>query len=142
MSNERYLGLPFQVIQLPDAHRIIRLQNVYGSGDVWPSLALANHNVFRLDAEGKVVWQVHRDERGHVNWEVRHAHAKEENPAAEGYFDPFSRLYMLDCPAAQSGENRSTIWQSGCKVYLVTRWWEYLLDLDTGIATCTGDQVK
>lgn len=26
-------------------------------------------------------------------------------------------------------------------VYLLTRWWIHVLDPETGIATCTGDQV-
>jgi hypothetical protein len=79
---------------------------------------------------------------GHMNWDYLNKEAKVEDPNAEGYFDPFNRLYMLDCPTAQTGEARSRVWQPGCKVYLDTRWWVYLLDIDTGIATCTGDQVK
>jgi hypothetical protein len=120
MSVERYLGLPFQTIQLPDAQRIIRLQNVYGSGDAWPSLALANHNVFRLDRDSNVVWQVQRDERGHVDWEVRNMHATAQNPTAEGYMDPFSSLDM-DESQAKNPEPRG-VYRAGCKVYLTTRW--------------------
>jgi len=127
-----------EILLYPDARIVL----VEPSCDEWPSLTLANHNVFRLDAEGQVVWQVRREDMGHMNWDYLNKEAKAEDPDIEGYFDPFNRLYMLDCPTMQTGEARSRVWQPGCKVYLNTRWWAYLLDIDTGIATCTGEQVK
>jgi len=139
---ERYLGLPFQSIELPDSHRIIRLQNVYGSGDKWPSLTLANHNVFRLNGAEEVVWQVWRDDKGHMNWDYINREAQAEDPGCEGYFDPFQHIYLLGCSTPQAGKGRSLVWQPGFRVYLNTRWWTYLLDIDTGVATCTGDQLK
>lgn len=108
--------------------------------DDWPDLHTANHNVFRLDAAGNVVWQVTREEGPHVDWAARHAHAKAEDPAAEGYFDPFWSL-GLDERGALSTEPAG-IFRPGCKVYLTTRWWSYELDVETGVATCTGNQVK
>lgn len=139
MSNERYLGLPFQAIQLPDGHRVIRLQNVYGSGDVWPSLAVANHNVFRLDADNQVVWQVRRVEDGYVDWESRHRHAKAKDPSCEGYFDPFWGMSMGDEHGKYGPSNR---YRPGCEIYLQTQWWAYHLDPETGITTCTGVKIK
>ena len=140
MNNERYLGLPFQAIKLPDGHQIIRLQNVYGSGDVWPSLTLANHNVFRLNADNQVVWQVRRVENPtHASWEELHVMAKAKDPSCEGYFDPFWGMSMGD---EQGKYDPGDIYRPGCRIYLQTRWWAYSLDPETGIATCTGDQVK
>lgn len=135
----------YREVLLEGGNRVVLVEP---AGEHWPSLSLANHNVFRLDAQNEVVWQVRRDERGHVNWEVRHAHAKRKHAEGspdgaygpEGYWDPFRSLGM-DERQALSPEPKS-IYRPGCVVYLVTRWWEYVLDVETGIATCTGDQVK
>lgn len=126
-------------LPMPHGQRIV---------DVWPldekhwhSLQLANHNVFRLDADNQVVWQVRRIETlGQLNWEVANRQAKEADPASEGYYDPFWNMAMKESEAA-SAEPRGQ-YRPGCVIYLTTRWWSYRLDADTGIATCTGDQVK
>lgn len=140
MSRARFLGMPCQLVATVDGDLIIRLENVYGSGDIWPDLYTANHNVFRLDAAGNVVWQVRRDDKGHMNWDYLNAEAKAENPAAEGYFDPFWSLGMDESGAR--GAQPAGVFRPGCKVYLTTRWWAYELDVETGVATCTGDQIK
>ncbi len=57
-----------------------------------------------------------------------------------GYLDPFTSM-GLDERAAIDPEPKG-VWRAGCVVYLLTRWWSYVLDPETGIATCTGDQVK
>ena len=140
MKGEVLADLQVQIYRetvLPELGRIVLVEPLE---DQWPSITLANHNVFRLDAAGKVVWQVRRDERGHVNWEVRHAHATKENPDAEGYFDPFQHL-SLDETRAQSPAPQGA-YRPGCVIYLLTRWWAYVLDVETGVATCTGEQVK
>lgn len=125
-------------IALPDGGCLIRAS--WGTKATKHNVILANHNVFRLDAAGNVVWQVTREEGPHVDWAVRHAHAKAEDPTAEGYFDPFWSLGM-DERGALSPEPAG-VFRPGCKVYLTTRWWSYELDVETGIATCTGNQVK
>ena len=140
MSIERFLAMPFQQIPVLGGGRLICLENIYGSGDIWPNLQTANHNVFLLDANSKMVWQVIREEKNHMNWEILHKIAKEKDPTCEGYFDPFWNL-GLDERTAASPEPAG-VYRPGCKVYLTTRWWLYELDVETGIATCTGDQVK
>ncbi|MDP2066527.1 MAG: hypothetical protein U1E02_09100 [Hydrogenophaga sp.] len=128
----------YQEIPLPNGDRIVFADP---EGDQWASLDLANHNVFRLDADNQVVWQVRRVETlGQLNWEVANRQAKEADPASEGYYDPFWNMGMKESEAA-SAEPRGQ-YRPGCIIYLTTRWWSYRLDADTGIATCTGDQVK
>lgn len=141
MSNERYLGLPFQAIQLPDGQRIIRLENIYGSGDVWPSLYLANHNVFRLDAAGNVVWQVRRVELPQrASWEVLHRMARERDPSVEGFYDQFWDMH-LDEHLAQDPELRG-IYRPGCKISLRTERLWFDLDVETGVAVASGHEFK
>jgi len=108
--------------------------------DGWPDLHTANHNVFRLDASGKVIWQVRRDDKGHMNWDYLNAEAKADDPTTEGYFDPFWSLGMDERGALDV--QPVGVFRPGCKVYLTTRWWAYELDVETGIATCTGEQIK
>ncbi len=127
----------YQEVCLPDGGRIILANPAFGWLD--KNLDASNHNVFRLDVNNQVVWQVRRVEDGYVNWESRHKHAKEEDPSCEGYFDPFWGMSMGD---EQGKYDPGDIYRPGCRIYLQTRWWAYSLDPETGIATCTGDQVK
>ncbi|QHE87463.1 hypothetical protein [Hydrogenophaga sp. BPS33] len=115
----------------------------------WSDIELANHNVFRLNAKNEVVWQVRRVENpGSPSWPDKHAMARQWHQQGlidgayteDGYLDPFTRLAM-DERAATDAEPQG-IWRPGCVVYLLTRWWSYVLDPQTGIATCTGDQMK
>ena len=112
-------------------------------------LETANHNVFRLNANNEMVWQVRRVENTtRMPWDQLHARAKQKHAegspdgcyTAMGYLDPFTSM-GLDENAAIEVEPRG-VWRAGCVVYLLTRWWSYVLDPATGIATCTGDQVK
>lgn len=140
MNIERYLGLPFEVIELPDDQRIIRLQNVYGSGDVWPSLALANHNVFRLGAAGGVVWQVRRVEvPGRPSWEHLHELARSQTPGIEGYFDPF---WSMQLDEHLANPDQPGTYRPGCKIVLRTQRMWYALDVETGVATATGEEFR
>lgn len=127
----------YQEVCLPDGGRIILANPAFGWLD--KNLDASNHNVFRLDVNNQVVWQVRRVEDGYVNWESRHKHAKEEDPSCEGYFDPFWGMGLYD----ENGQHdESNIYRLGCEIHMHTRWWAYSLDPETGIATCTGDQVK
>jgi hypothetical protein len=125
-------------IWLREGGRVVLANPAYGWID--KDLGGANHNVFRLNARNEVVWQVRRVEDGYVNWEARNRHAKEDDPSAEGYLDPFWTL-GLDETAALDPQPQG-IYRPGCAIYLTTRWWAYKLDPETGIATCTGEQIK
>ena len=112
-------------------------------------LELANHNVFRLNAKNEVVWQVRRVENPtHMPWDQLHEMAKRLKREGridgayteQGYLDPFTSLGM-DEREAMEPEPKG-VWRIGCVVYLLTRRWSYVLDPETGVATCTGDQMK
>jgi len=112
-------------------------------------LELANHNVFRLNAKNEVIWQVRRVELpSTTSWEVMHERARKRHAEGspdgayteQGYLDPFTSLGMDEHGAVET--EPEGVWRPGCVVYLLTRWWSYVLDPETGVATCTGDQVK
>lgn len=126
-----------------------RIVLVEPADDHWPNLDLANHNIFRLDVNNRVVWQVRRVENPtHASWEVLHELAKRKHTegaldgyyTADGFRDPFFNMGM-DESGALSPEPTG-ICRPGCKVYLSTHWWSYELDVETGIPTCTGNQMK
>ena len=130
-------------IPLSDGGRLVEIWPRTGGRtfkEGWPSVYSANHNVLRLDAAGNVIWQIKRDDKGHINWDYLNAEAKAEDPQTEGYFDPFWNMALDErhAPAPQP----AGVYRPGCKVYLTTRWWGYELDVETGVATCTGEQIK
>ncbi|MEY3263121.1 MAG: hypothetical protein RL717_598, partial [Pseudomonadota bacterium] len=94
MKGEVLADLNFLIwheIAMPDGGRIVDAWPI--DQKHWPSLDLANHNVFRLDAHNQVIWQVTRVETiGQMNWEVANRQAKEKDPNCEGYYDPFTHL--------------------------------------------------
>ncbi len=115
----------------------------------WDDIELANHNVFRLNKRNEVVWQMRREENTtRMPWDQLHARAKQKHAegspdgryTAMGFLDPFTSM-NLDEHLALEPEPKG-VWRSGCVIYLLTRWWSYVLDPETGIAACTGDQVK
>ncbi len=147
-TGERFLGRMFDEIPSPNGNRLIMLFRWDESDPVLP-IETANHNVFRLDAQNQVVWQVRRVENDtRMPWDKLHAFAIEKFTEGRidssytpmGYLDPFTSM-NLDERAAIDSEPKG-VWRPGCVVYLLTRWWSYVLDPETGIATCTGDQVK
>ena len=159
MKGEILADLNFLIwheIAMPDGGRIVDAWPI--DQEHWPSLELANHNVFRLDAHNQVIWQVRREETGYVNWEARHRHAKEDDPNCEGYFDPFTDMgnkfferYAIPIkPSSYSrlecnptvGKKYFDTYVPGSLLGLRTHWWAYDLDPETGIATCTGEQLK
>ena len=148
---ERYLGRMFDQLWLPNGDRIVLLYR-WDSSDPGLPLHTANHNVFRLKANNEVVWQVRRDDQGHMNWEYLNQEAKEADPTSEGYMDPFTNMstgFFERRPTGLTGPFQPKVekvyfeeWAPGRLVWLTTRWWGYDLDPETGIATCTGEQVK
>jgi hypothetical protein len=106
-------------------------------------LHFVNHNIFRLDKDGKVIWQVTREDQGKVNWALLDEMAREEG--REGAEYGFAAIW---CKNPLTGELPSTDmetgklipnfqWQPGLK--LMARAWDlgnnlYELDVETGIA--------
>ena len=150
MSHGDFKGWFFHQLVMPDGDRIVCYYYRNECKDV--ALFDLNHNVFRLNANNEVVWQVRREESEYVNWESRNQHAKEADPTSEGYMDPFAGMstgFFERRPTGLTGPFQPKIetvyfdeWAPGRLVRLNTSWWGYDLDPETGIATCTGDQVK
>lgn len=139
----------YQVICIPDESRIVMAAPI---GDKWHDLYLANHNVFRLDPFGQVMWQVRREENGFVNWEACHQIAKERDPDCEGCMDPFANMGTQFFVRRPTGDPRPfhpkfvydvfDSYAPGRLLGLSTYKLEYDLDPETGVASCTGMQVK
>ena len=159
MKGEVLADLNFLIwheIAMPDGGRIVDAWPI--DQKHWPSLDLANHNVFRLDVDNQVIWQVTREEAGYVNWESCHRHAKEKDPNCEGFYDPFTdmgnkffkRRAIPEKPSSYSRlECNPTVekivfdtYAPGLLLGFRTRRWAYDLDPETGVATCTGEQLK
>lgn len=85
----------------------IALISSYASGE---SLSLhdINHNIFRLNPHGEIVWQVKRDDsvRRPDWWEVLHAQARERGE--EGAREPFMNM-VLTYPDGSSNRSPKTI---------------------------------
>lgn len=136
----------YQEVPLGDGGRVVLTEPATPR---WDDIELANHNVFRLNAQNEVVWQVKRVENTtRMPWDQLHAWAKAKHAEGApdgaytpmGYLDPFTSLGMDERGAIEA--QPQGVWRPGCVVYLLTRSWSYVLDPETGVATCTGDQVK
>ncbi|KGK42908.1 hypothetical protein LH51_03660 [Nitrincola sp. A-D6] len=92
---QEYVGWPIRRLILPNEEQVICLYCKTGNE---PELNLydANHNVFRLDKDGNVVWQITRIDDPVVNWKYLHQLAREEG--RRGWIDPFTqfRVYRED----------------------------------------------
>lgn len=142
----------YKEVNMPGGDRIIFVEPIL---DYWPSVDLANHNVFLLDQDNKVVWQVRREDKGYVNFEFLYARIKRPDLKKEEFFDPFTWMSLhfaeqiappqidaegkLLCPLEY---NYFDDYIPGRLILLTTRCWGYELDPETGIATCTGEQQK
>ena len=149
MRGEIIAGLNVQIskeVLLQNCERLVSVNPIQFR---WEDIKLANHSVFRLNAKNEVVGQVRRVENPtHTPWEKLHEMAKQLKREGridgaytdQGYLDPFTSLGMDEREAIDS--EPKGVWRPGCVVYLLTRRWSYVLDPETGVATCTGDRVK
>ena len=148
-QGETYLGWPVRQLLLPSGDKIICLFCQDG-GEPDLSIYDGNHNVFRLDKNNKIVWQITRIDNPSINWELKHQCAREEGQP--GCIEPFIRFYVTYSDGMSKTDLQTGIapdvidWQPGCKVEMSnlgigTRW--YALDIDTGVAvdiTPTGQR--
>lgn len=139
-------------LSVNDTHRIILPDDGsivvadYGVVPAWYSkgrLHFLNHNIFRLDKDGNVIWQVTREDQGKVNWALLNEIAREEG--REGAEYGFAAIW---CKNPLTGELPSTDmetgklipnfpWKPGLKI--MARAWDlgnnlYEIDIDTGVA--------
>lgn len=103
MKGEKLKFLQIQVYREICCSNDSRLVLADPIDDIWSSLNLANHNIFRLDANQRVVWQVRRVENPtHANWEILHELAKRKHAegafesyyTADGYMDTFFNMTL------------------------------------------------
>lgn len=145
MRGEILINLNLQIsheIAISPGHRIVSVHPVQPR---WENIELANHNVLRLNALNEVVWLVRRVENPtRMPWDQLHASAKEKHAQGDsdesctsmGHLDPFTHLGLDERHTIETGPG--DVWRPGCVVYLLTRWWRYVLDPVGGVATCTG----
>lgn len=141
MSGEnKFLGWPTRQIVLPNGDRLICL---YCKDGTEPELSLhdINHNIFRLNAAGEVVWQVRRDDSNHPAdwWDNLHAHARERGE--DGAREPFMYMWLTYPDGTYNKDPKTGMppdiqtWVPGSKITLDgSAYQTYILDPETGIA--------
>lgn len=139
LTAERFMGRVFHKVIMPDSSRIIVLYR-WDSNDKSLSLYNENHNVFKLDKDDNIIWQVQRDD-SNMNpdwWENMHQLARADG--YDGKRAPF-RDFMLEYEDGSNNRNEiealpdEAIWVLGCKIWLIgSMGRRYLLDPVTGIA--------
>jgi len=119
----------------------------------WPLSQAINHNVFRLDRFGEVIWQVHREEIVFADWGKKNATPKLIEPSfSEDDCDPFASMgtqFFIRRPFIDNqpylpkfNHEFFDSYAPGRLLSLSTYELEYDLDPETGIAVCTGVPVN
>lgn len=91
----------------------------------------ANHNIFRLNAQGEVVWQVRREEKDELTLEQVN---KNWQAIGQGEWrEPFMGFGLVHSDGrTESGD--SLVWQPGCVVKVVSSiGHDYELDVEQGL---------
>ncbi|MDR2154139.1 MAG: hypothetical protein LBE78_03810 [Burkholderiaceae bacterium] len=136
----RFRGWPTRRLLLPSGDKIICTVCWDGTE---PKVEIYddNHNVFRLNAQGEVIWQVRRDDSNHPPdwWGNLHAHAKARGHDGARYpFDEFVLIYpdgSHNIPQKTGEPPYEAIWTPGCTIRLRgSAYQQYILDPETGIA--------
>lgn len=139
MAIKDFEGYKARHLRMPDGGEIICFfyrNNARGS-----SVEDGNRNVFRLDKDGKVIWQITRIDHPETNWELKHKLAREEGQP--GCIEPFIRFYVTYADGTTKTDPATGMapdaieWLPGCKVEMSnlgfgTQW--FTLDVDTGEA--------
>lgn len=114
-------------IHLPDGEQII-LASSYEDGSPL-SLNDYNHNLFRLNKEGEVIWQVKREEHGRLNWDAANRHAREDG--MDGARISFGEIRLSN--AKHEWLHDINQWRPGLKLIALSRG-IYEVDIENGIA--------
>jgi hypothetical protein len=140
MSIERMAGWPLMRVRLPCGDQLV-LQYCKTGKEPDLSLYEINHNVYRLNSQDEIVWQVRRDDSNHPPdwWDGLHRHAREEG--LDGAREPFMRIWVQNPDGSYQrdadGQRPPLVqrWTPGCTLHLDgSAYQHYLLDPDTGIA--------
>jgi hypothetical protein len=133
----------FARIDLPDGDQIV-LVTGHRFGDV-ETLHDVNHNCYRHDKQGGIIWQVQRDDSNYPAdwWDGLHRHAREQG--SDGAREPFME-FMLEYADGTNNKNALEIlpdiarWVPRCKIWLRgSAYQQYVLDPETGIAKNVTD---
>jgi hypothetical protein len=127
MSIENFKGWRAYEISLPDGGKIICFYFINHGQDV--TLYDENHNIFRLDKEGNVMWQIQREENGKFIWEVAHQQAREKG--LDGERRPFGSLRLFN--AQDEWLQSVDAWHPGLKLITICHG-IYEIDIDKGVA--------
>lgn len=127
-----------QIVRVPDGGCLTL--GYFLNGSVEPN----NHNIFRLDKDGNVIWQIQRNENGILKWDMLHKHAKERGQ--DGARWPFENLLVV-----RPGDIRHVdpltgaplavdTWEPGCRVFSDSaQGYSYEIDIERGIARNRAD---
>ncbi len=137
---ELFKGCPIRRLNMPNGDRIV-VTFRWGELGKWEELYDTNHNVYRLNPQGEIIWQVQRDDSilPIDIWEKRHKHAREEG--ADGYRQPFGSIVLEYSDGSRNTSDRDgdgtaiLTWKEGCIIYLYGQQNNYILNPNTGIAT-------
>lgn len=143
MAHQVINGLSFnQAIEMPDGGKIVRPD--WGLQPPWSkqtALAFWNHNLFRLDRDANVIWQVTRDEGERPEWTRMREKAEAENSADPSMHSPFINLFLRLADATTNRDPltgrgpSSAFWVEGATVICRTLdSMVYELDVGTGVA--------
>jgi hypothetical protein len=130
----------WKTLQLSGGDKII-VSARYADDGSSLSLPDINHNVYRLNPAGEVVWQVRRDDSNRPPdwWEQLHRLAREQGQ--DGAREPFMYIQLEKPDGTRITSDRNgdgtnvEMWSPGSVIWLVgSAYQEYILDPDTGIA--------
>ena len=122
-------------VLLPDDSLIVLADSgVYPTWNLHGDLHFCNHNIFRLDKDGKVIWQVQREELGKIRWDRIMAEVDQKGEEGASFSRiPFGELWLEN---KDGNRFQSNIFVLGCKlIALASGGRNYEVDINTGVAT-------
>lgn len=134
-------GQVFRILNMPDGGMMFTLSLPRPPED-FAAVELINHNVFRVDASGEVMWQITREDAPGYNWEAAHENARKRG--LQGRILPFVSFFLEFAdgsiePEANPPDEMSYVPDSQvnlmCLGHVYTRL--YRLDVETGRAVET-----
>lgn len=129
MSHDDFSGWLCRRLDLPEGDSVVCYY--YRNDKKNVSLYDINHNIFRLDKEGRVIWQVTRDERGKLNLEEWNEHALARGD--EEWREPFTSFGLI-FPDGRRESADIMRWRPGCIVSVSScSGQDYELDVDKGV---------
>lgn len=142
MSTDKFRGWPYDEIKLPSGDKIICTYSWDGS-EPKRTLEDANHNIFRLDKDGNVIWQIKREEQGKIRWDLIMEEIARNGEASTRFSRiPFGELWLEDNEGRRFKSDR---YIPGCKlIALASGGRSYEVDIEIGIAiniTGAGDRL-